>query len=90
MAVLPLGSRPGGDTIETASVVLPAGAGLVLLTDGVADPVRDGPGTVAPALAEVLRGGPSGALTPLALAEAADFSRRGCQDDRTILAVWPL
>jgi hypothetical protein len=90
IAVLPLGSRPGGDTIETASVVLPAGAGLVLLTDGVADPVRDGPGTVAPALAEVLRGGPSGALTPLALAEAADFSRRGCQDDRTILAVWPL
>ena len=89
IAVLPLGSRPGGDTIETASVVLPAGAALVLLTDGVADPLRDGPGTVAPARAEVLRGGPSGALTPLALADAADFSRRGCQDDRTILAAWP-
>jgi serine/threonine protein phosphatase PrpC len=88
VGVLPLGSRGGGDAIETAAAVLPAGAALVLLTDGVADPLRDGPGTVAPALAEVLRGGPSGALTPLALADAADFSRRGCQDDRTILAVW--
>jgi hypothetical protein len=89
IAVLPLSSRPGGDTVETASVVLPAGAALVLLTDGVADPLRDGPGTVAPALAEVLRGGRIGTLTPLALADAADFSRRGCQDDRTVLAVWP-
>jgi hypothetical protein len=89
VGVLPLGSRGGGDAIETSSVVLPAGAALVLLTDGVADPLRDGPGTVAPALAEVLSGGPSGALTPLALADAADFSRRGCQDDRTVLAAWP-
>ena len=88
VGVLPLGSR-GGDAVETASVLLPAGAALVLLSDGVADPLRDGPGTVAPALAEVLSGGPSGALTPLALADEADFSRRGCQDDRTILAVWP-
>jgi len=90
IGVLPLGSRGGGDRIETTSVALPAGAALVLLTDGVADPLRDGPGTVAPALAEVLSGGRSGALTPLALADAADFSRRGCQDDRTVLAVWPL
>ncbi len=90
VGVLPLGSRAGGDNIETASVLLPTGAVLVLLTDGVADPLRDGPGTVAPALAEVLRAGPSGALTPLALANAADFSRRGCQDDRTIVAVWGL
>jgi serine/threonine protein phosphatase PrpC len=88
IAVLPLSSHPGGDTVETASVVLPAGAALVLLTDGVADPLRDGPGTVAPALAEVLGGGHSGTLTPLALADAADFSRRGCQDDRTVVAVW--
>ena len=73
IGVLPLGSRGDGDAIETASVMLPAGAALVLLTDGVAAPLRDGPSTVAPALAD-----------------AADFSRRGCQDDRTILAVWPL
>ncbi|HUC15450.1 MAG TPA: protein phosphatase 2C domain-containing protein [Acidimicrobiales bacterium] len=90
VGVLPLGSRGDDGAIETASMALPAGAALVLLTDGVADPLRDGPGTVAPALAEVLSGGPSGALTPLALADAADFSRRGCQDDRTVLAAWPL
>ena len=86
IGVLPLGSR---DAVETASLALPAGAALVLLTDGLADPLRDGPSTVAPALAEILSGGPSGGLTPLALAAAADFSRRGCQDDRTVLAAWP-
>ena len=64
IGVLPLGSRGEGDAIETASVALPAGAALVLLTDGVADPLRDGPSTVAPALAEILSGGPSGTLTP--------------------------
>ncbi len=44
---------------------------------------------MAPALAEVLNGGATGQLTPLDLAYAADFSRRGCQDDRTIVATWP-
>jgi hypothetical protein len=57
---------------------------LVLVTDGVANPLRDGPSTVAPGLAEVLRTTPS----PLSLAGAADFSRRGAHDDRTILAAW--
>ena len=90
VGVLPLGGRGVGDAIETASAALPVASALVLLTDGVADPVRDGPSTVAPALAEILSGGPSGALTPLALADAADFSRRGCQDDRTVLAAWHL
>ncbi len=61
----------------------------MLVTDGTANPLRDGPTTVAPALAAVLRGGPAGELSPLALAAAADFSRRGCQDDRTILVAWP-
>jgi hypothetical protein len=89
IGVLPLGTR-GVDGIETATVNLPAGAALVLLTDGLADPLRDGPSTVAPALAEVLSRGPDGALAPLDLANAADFSRRGCQDDRTILAAWHL
>ena len=52
-------------------------------------PCEKGQGTVAPALAGVLSGGPTGDLAPLDLAHAADFSRRGCQDDRTILAAWP-
>jgi Protein phosphatase 2C len=89
--VLPLGHRTGIDNvgIETASAPLSPGQALVLLTDGVADPLREGPETVAPALAELLGGGPAGDLTPLDLARGADFSRRGCQDDRTILVAWP-
>ena len=88
--VLPLRERARPGAIELASVTLSASSALVLLTDGVADPLREGPETVAPALAEVLSGGPSGELAPLDLAYAADFSRRGCQDDRTVLAIWPL
>ena len=88
--VVPLreSARPGA--IEMSSVTLSPSSALVLLTDGVADPLREGPGTVAPALAEVLRGGARGELAPLDLARAADFSRRGCQDDRTIVVAWPL
>jgi serine/threonine protein phosphatase PrpC len=90
--VLPLpgpGER-GLSTVETASVELPHGAALVLVTDGIANPLRDGPTTVAPALAEILRGGPTGDLSPLGLMAVADFSRRGCHDDRTIVVAWPL
>jgi serine/threonine protein phosphatase PrpC len=88
--VLPWRDGAGLGPIETATVTMTPGDALVLLTDGVADPLREGPGTVAPALAEVLSGGPTGALAPLDLAYAADFSRRGCQDDRTVVAAWAL
>ncbi len=77
------------DTIETVSAHLPGGTAIVLMTDGLADPLRDGPSTVAPGLAEVLGEAHGGTLSPLALAAAADFSRRGCQDDRTIVIAWP-
>jgi serine/threonine protein phosphatase PrpC len=73
---------------ERASLTLEAGEALVLVTDGVGDPLRDGPETVAPALAKVLGDGPTGSLSPLDLARAIDFSRRGCHDDRTVVAVW--
>jgi hypothetical protein len=82
-------SESGETTVETATAYLPEGGAIVLLTDGIANPLRDGPTTVAPALAAVLRAGPSGKLSPLGLAAAADFSRRGCQDDRTIVVAWP-
>jgi len=78
----------GGGRLETASVGLAEGTALVLVTDGIADPLRDGPTTVAPALAAVLAGGVEGELSPLALARAADFSRRGALDDRTLLVAW--
>ena len=89
-AVLPFGPTPGPERapVCTASVELVDGTALVLLSDGVADPLRDGPGTVAPALASVLSAGARGDLPPLALAQAVDFSRRGALDDRTLLVAW--
>jgi serine/threonine protein phosphatase PrpC len=60
------------------------GAALVLVTDGVDNPRRDGPTTVAPALAAGLAAPP----TPLALGVLVDFSRQGCFDDRTLLGLW--
>lgn len=58
---------------------------VILVTDGVADPLRDGPETVAPALTEALSVPP----TALELAGIVDFSRQGCHDDRTLVALWP-
>jgi hypothetical protein len=73
-----------GPQWEVASFRLARSEVLVLATDGLADPWRDGPRTVAPALAEALAGHPSA----LELARLADFSRQGCHDDRTLLCVW--
>jgi hypothetical protein len=58
----------------------------VLATDGIADPWRDGPATVAPVLAAALAHPPPA----LELAQLSDFSRQGCHDDRTMLGVWLL
>jgi serine/threonine protein phosphatase PrpC len=58
---------------------------LVLLSDGVGGPLRDGPSTVALGVAQALAVPPS----PLDLARLVDFARQGCHDDRTLLAVWP-
>lgn len=70
--------------VETAGTELAAGEALVLVTDGVGDPLRDGPETVAPGLAAVLAVPPS----PLGVAWVVDFSRQGCHDDRTVIALW--
>jgi serine/threonine protein phosphatase PrpC len=84
-ATAALPSRDGPPpAFEVAAVALDAGAALVLVTDGIADPLRDGPTTVAPALAEALMAAPS----PLGLALMADFSRQGCFDDRTVVGLW--
>jgi serine/threonine protein phosphatase PrpC len=69
---------------ESSRVSLRPSDVLVLATDGVADPWRDGPSTVAPALARSLAGLPG----PLELARLVDFSRQGCHDDRTLASVW--
>jgi serine/threonine protein phosphatase PrpC len=70
--------------VESAVGRLGAGDALVLVTDGLADPLRDGPETVAPALAGAL-GDPPGAVDLIGL---VDFSRQGCHDDRTLVGVW--
>jgi serine/threonine protein phosphatase PrpC len=72
-------------TPETQAFQLAPGSILVLVTDGIGDPWRDGPTTAGPALVDGLLRRPG----PLELLALADFSRQGCHDDRTILAVWP-
>lgn len=70
--------------VEVATTGLWDGTVLVMATDGVADPWRDGPTTVAPSLVSVLLSEPSA----LELLRAADFSRHGCHDDRTVVCLW--
>jgi hypothetical protein len=86
--------RVGSDTVglpshdpavELVSALLPEGGVIALGTDGLADPWRDGPTTVAPRLAAALLERPA----PHELAALIDFSRHGCHDDRTALCVWP-
>lgn len=71
-------------TVESARATLAAEDVLVVVSDGIAGPWRDGPSTVAPAMVEGILGAPS----PLELAILANFSRQGCHDDRTIVALW--
>jgi hypothetical protein len=73
---------------ESDSVDLTSTVALVLMTDGLAEPLRDGPGTVAPAFAELARRASKGNVSPLGLAEALNFSRRGAHDDRCAVLVW--
>lgn len=83
VALQPAG-EPAADDAESADISLLEGEVLVLVSDGIAGPWRDGPSTVAPAMVEGILGIPS----PLELAELANFSRQGCHDDRTVVAVW--
>ena len=69
---------------ERTSLNLTPGEVLVLASDGIGDPWRDGPTTVAPAFAALVAARPA----PLELARMADFSRQGCHDDRTIVLLW--
>ena len=84
----PLGAR---DPRRGRVVELPGGAALVLVTDGIGQslarrPDHGGAGVGGgPPSA-----GPSGDLSPLALAGGGRLQpAAGCQDDRTILVAWP-
>lgn len=78
----------GAPPLETGARDFGAGAVVVLMTDGVAGPLRDGPATVAPALADVANRARCGELGPVGLAEALGFSRRGAHDDRCVVMAW--
>lgn len=58
---------------------------LLLITDGIGDPLGDGKGTVGAFLARMWRRPPA----PLEFAAHVDFARRSHDDDRTALAIWP-
>jgi Protein phosphatase 2C len=58
---------------------------LLLVSDGVGDPLGDGAGTVGGFLAEHWRRPPE----PLAFAAQVDFARKSHDDDRTAVAMWP-
>jgi hypothetical protein len=59
---------------------------LVLMTDGVGDALGDGTGPVGDFLAERWRVPP----TNLEFAAHVDFQRNTFDDDRTVVALWPL
>jgi hypothetical protein len=83
-AVSPLPRIP--DLLEPAQFQLPEDSVLLVGTDGFGDPLGDGDGKVGHLFAEHLRTPPA----PRALAHLLDFSRETFDDDRTLLAIWPL
>lgn len=63
-----------------------AGDALVLMTDGVGDPLGDGTGEVGAFLADRWRQPPG----DIEFAAQVGFTRRTYDDDRTAIAVWPI
>jgi Protein phosphatase 2C len=82
--VAPLPHVP--DHLEQAAFPLTDPWLLVAGTDGFGDPLGDGDGAVGALFARHLAVPPS----PLWLGHVLDFSRETFDDDRTLLAVWPL
>jgi hypothetical protein len=66
--------------------VLRPGEVLVVMTDGIGDPLGDGSGVVGEFLSRVWREPPP----DLAFAAHISFTRRTFDDDRTAVAVWPI
>lgn len=81
-AALPHAPRELGPPVQAA---ITPGDALVLVTDGIGDPLGRGTGPVGQFLAA------HWAVPPPALEFAAhvDFARRSFDDDRTALAIWP-
>ncbi|SER23145.1 Serine/threonine protein phosphatase PrpC [Lentzea xinjiangensis] len=64
-----------------------AGEALVLMTDGIGDPLGQGTGPVGRFLADVWERPPASGLE---FAGQIGFARKSFDDDRTVVAVWPV
>jgi serine/threonine protein phosphatase PrpC len=82
-AALPATALPPLSPVVTS---VRAGQALVLMTDGVGDPLGAGTGEVGTYLAQAWARPPSA----LSFAGQVDFARRSYDDDRTVLAIWPM
>jgi serine/threonine protein phosphatase PrpC len=67
-------------------VTVGPGDALVLVSDGIGDPLGDGTGDVGAFLASVWRRPPAA----LEFAAQVDFARKSYDDDRTAVVLWPL
>lgn len=82
-ACLPL--LPEGDP-EVVRAELAAGSALVLMSDGVGDPLGGGTGDVGRALAASWATPPH----PIEFLAQVAFGRKTFDDDRAAVAVWPV
>jgi hypothetical protein len=73
-------------SVFTDLVRLDSGHALVLMTDGIGDPLGGGSGMVGDHIAELWSDPPA----PLAFASHCDFARKSFDDDRTAVAIWPI
>jgi serine/threonine protein phosphatase PrpC len=70
--------------LPTCELDVPSDAVLLVMTDGVGDPLGDGTGPVGSALAKAWREPPSS----LDFALQVGFGRKGYDDDRTVVGLW--
>lgn len=82
MALPGLPRRP----VPPVATTLRAGEVLVLMSDGVGDPLGRGTGDVGEVLADAWRQPPD----PFAFTAQVGFQRRSYDDDRTVVAIWPV
>jgi hypothetical protein len=76
---------PSAEHLPVRHLTVAADARVLVMSDGVGDPLGDGTGEVAAALARMWRQPPR----PLVFADQVGFGRKSYDDDRTVVAIWP-
>ncbi|NGY58094.1 protein phosphatase 2C domain-containing protein [Lentzea sp. NEAU-D13] len=77
---------PATDPVPVRTTIR-AGEALVLMTDGIGDPLGQGTGPVGRFLADVWARPPASGVE---FAAQIGFARKSFDDDRTVVAVWPV